>query len=249
MRTRPLSARAKQGAAHASFVVLLAFACPGARVHAQSAENTAPPAPAFSSGDPDLSRNHPAPEQPAQSTFLIPPAPSKAAPRWALDVHSGFTLSLNNRALCPSGFGCVMRSGGGIGATIERRWPKGLGVFGGYDAWFLDSDSVFELGTQQVLRGGIRYTVPTDVVLHPVIELGMGVMVYGDTFLIATFGVLLQPFVGAELELNETFGMRAGIGMRAFSHTKFRTERDNVLRGQHGAFSEALFLELGLTVM
>jgi hypothetical protein len=182
-------------------------------------------------------------------TFVIPPAPSAAAPRLALEIHSGIAWALSNESLCPRGVGCVMRGGGGIGATIERRWPKGLGAFAGYDAWFLDSDSVYELGVQQALRGGARYTLPTDIVFHPVFEVGAGLMGYGDTFRIATVGGLGQLFAGGELELSETFGLRAGFGLRAFTHTSFTTQRDNVERGRHGAFSEAVYLEVGLTVM
>lgn len=181
--------------------------------------------------------------------FAVPPAPSQAEPRLALEVHTGFSMALNNAALCPGGSGCVFRNGGGIGATVERRWSSGFGAFGGYDAWFLDSDSVYELGTQQVLRGGVRYTMPTDIVFHPVFELGFGLMGYGDTFRVATVGLLAQAFAGAEIELSETFGLRAGFGLRAFTHTEFRTERDSVLRGEDGLFTESVFFEMGLTVM
>ena len=180
---------------------------------------------------------------------MIPPAPSKAAPRLSLDVHAAISGMLNNDSLCPSGAGCVMHGGGGIGATIERRWPSGLGAFAGYDAWFLDSDSVYELGVQQALRGGARYTLPNDIVLHPVFELSLGVMGYGDTFRVATVGMLIQPFAGAELELSDWVGLRAGVGLRAFSHSEFRTERDAVLRGNNGLFSESVYFEFGLTVM
>ena len=184
-----------------------------------------------------------------ESAFVIPPAPSKAAPRLSLDVHAAISGMLNNDSLCPSGAGCVMHGGGGIGATIERRWPSGLGAFAGYDAWFLDSDSVSELGVQQALRGGARYTLPNDIVLHPVFELSLGVMGYGDTFRVATVGMLIQPFAGAELELSDWVGLRAGVGLRAFSHSEFRTERDAVLRGNNGLFSESVYFEFGLTVM
>ncbi len=181
--------------------------------------------------------------------FEVPPAPMDAAPRHVLDLHSGFSTALQNRSLCPRGSGCVFRSGGGIGATLERRWPQGLGVIAGYEVWFLDSDSVYELGVQQALRGGARYTLPTDVLVHPVIELSIGGMGYGDTFGIATLGVLLQGFAGCEVELSERFGLLTGFGLRGFSHRKFRTERDRVVRGGSGAFSESFFVQVGLTVM
>lgn len=186
-----------------------------------------------------------APEAP----FAVPPAPNDAAPRHVLDVHSGFSTALQNDSLCPRGSGCVFQSGGLIGASVERRWPKGFGVLLGYDLWFLDSDSVYELGVQQALRAGIRYTMPSDILFHPVFELTLGGMGYGDTFLIATVGALAQAFAGAEIELSERFGLLLGIGLRAFSQSEFRTERDRVLRGNDGLFTESFFFQVGLTVM
>jgi len=181
--------------------------------------------------------------------LVIPPSPARAHPRLALEVHTGLTMPLDNDSLCPREVGCVLQSGGGVGASVERRWPSGFGAFGAYDFWFLDSDSVFELGVQQLLRGGMRYTMPTDFVFHPIFELSLGVMGLGDTFRIATVGALVQAFAGSEIELTESFGVRLGFGMRAFSHSPFRTARDGVKRARGDVFSEALFFELGLTVM
>jgi hypothetical protein len=181
--------------------------------------------------------------------FSLPPPPARAGTRLAIEVHTGYTFPLDQSALCPRAFGCVLQGGGGIGTTLERRWPSGFGLFAGYDAWFLDSDSVYELAVQQMLRAGLRFTEPTDYVFHPVFELSLGGMGLGDVFRIATVGVLGQAFAGGEIELTETFGVRLGVGARAFSHSSFRTKRDGVQRGSDRLFSEAFFFELGLTVM
>lgn len=180
------------------------------------------------------------------STFEVPPSPAKAKPSLIFEVHTGFSAPLNHAALCPSEAGCVMENGGGVGSSVERRWPGGLGVMGGYDVWFLDTDSVYELGVQQLFRGGLRYSLPTNYIFHPMFEFGAGFMVYGDTFQAATAGILLQPVVGVEAELTESVGLRFGLGVRVFSHGAFRTQRDGVLRGGGGTFSESLYLELGL---
>jgi hypothetical protein len=118
-----------------------------------------------------------------------------------------------------------------------------------YDLWFLDTDSVYELGVQQLLRAGLRYTMPTNIVFHPMFELTGGFMGYGDTFAIATVGVLAQVMAGAEVELTAAFGLRVGLGVRAFSHTEFRTERDGVQRGTGVPFSESFFFEVALTFL
>lgn len=185
----------------------------------------------------------------ARRTLDIPPPPARVAPRLAVEVHTGLTLPLDNRALCPREHGCVLQPGGGVGVSLEWRTPSGFGVLVGYDTWFLDSDSVYELAVQQVLRSGLRYTMPTDYVFHPIFELSLGAMGFGDTFRIATVGVVGQAFAGAETELTETFGVRLGFGVRAFSHSPFRTERDGAQRGDDGVFSEAFFAEIGLTLM
>jgi hypothetical protein len=184
-----------------------------------------------------------------QDAFVIPPPPATVTPQLAIEVHTGLTLPLGNAGLCPKGSGCVLQSGGGIGASIERRRPSGIGVLLAYDAWFLDSDSVYELAVQQQLRVGMRYTAPTEFVFHPIFELSSGAMVFGDIFRAATVGVVFQGFSGVEAELTESFGVRLGFGMRGFSHTPFRTQRDGVRRGASEHFSEAFFIEVGLTYM
>ena len=181
------------------------------------------------------------------AAFLIPPSPARATPRLAIEVHTGLTVPLANAALCPSDAGCVLESGGGIGASVERRFPNGFGALLAYDAWFVDSDSVYELAVQQLLRGGARYTMPTEYIVHPIMELSVGVMGLGDTFRVESVGGLLQAFAGVEIELTETFGVRMGFGLRAFTQSRF-TARDGVRRGG-GVFSESAFIEVGLTVM
>jgi hypothetical protein len=222
--------------------ILIAQALHVARAHADGADDT-------ERGD----ARTPAPDgsgtPAAASTLVIPPPPSRIAPRLAVEVHTGLTLPLDNSALCPREHGCVMQPGGGFGVSLERRYLSGFGGLVAYDTWFLDSDSVYELAVQQLLRTGVRYTMPTDYIFHPIFELSLGVMGLGDTFRIATVGVLGQAFAGAEIELTETFGLRLGIGMRAFSHSPFRTQRDDVPRGEDGVFSEAFFGEVGFTLM
>jgi hypothetical protein len=89
--------------------------------------------------------------------------------------------------------------------------------------------------------------MPTSVVFHPVFELSAGGMIYGDTFRAATVGAAMEALVGSEFELSAAFGLRVGLGVRLFSHSAFRTERDGVLRGKEGRFSESIFLQVGLT--
>lgn len=196
-----------------------------------------------------LTRAHASDLPELSDAFQVPPPPAETAPRVAVEVHTVLTKPLDNRGLCPPGAGCVLKTGGGVGVSIERRYPSGFGGLVAYDVWFLDSDAVYELAVQQVLRGGLRYTTPTDYVFHPIFELSLGAMGLGDIFRIQTGGALVQAFSGVETELTESYGVRIGIGMRAFTHSTFRTTRDGVRRGEDKPFSETFFIEAGLTIM
>jgi len=165
-----------------------------------------------------------------------------------LDVHVDGVFPLGVSSLCPDGPGCVYSGGGGVGASAEKRWPIGLGVFGVYDVWFIDSSSVYELAVQQTLRGGGRFTWPNAQLAHPVFELSVGFTSLGDTFLVDSYGFVVQGLVGLEIELSHHFGLMGGMGLRAFSSTRFETDRDDVVRGGGPGLYEALFLQMALTI-
>lgn len=178
--------------------------------------------------------------------LVVPPPPKLAPPRLTLGLHTGISAPLNHESLCPAGLGCVLRTGGGVGGSLEQRWPSGFGVAVAYELFFFDTDSVYELGVQQILHAGLRYTMPTDVIFHPMFAITGGAHVYGDTFAVATGGVLCQIMAGADIELTATFALQIGVGLRIFSHRAFRTRRDDVLRGDGGKFSESFLFEVGL---
>lgn len=181
--------------------------------------------------------------------LLPPPVPSEIPPRLGVEVHINAAGPVSNDSLCPEGASCVFGGGGGIGATVERRQPSGLGWFGGYDAWFLDSASVFELGVQQSIRLGVRFTMPNEVLVHPVMEFAIGAMGLGDTFRLSTVGALAQAMVGAELELNEHYSLVVGFLLRAFTATAFQSDRDEVRRANTGLISQAMAFQFGLSVL
>src|SRR4030095_16562598 len=75
--------------------------------------------------------------------ILVPPEAQK--PVLAGEVHVDMLFPLLRKAFCPEGAACVLEEGLGLGFSVERRWPTGLGLILGYDAWFLNSNNVFEL--------------------------------------------------------------------------------------------------------
>ena len=188
-------------------------------------------------------------EEPGVRHLRPPPRPSEIPPKLALEVHVNAAGPVNNDSLCPEEASCVFGGGGGVGATLERRKPTGLGWFGGYDAGFLDSASVFELGVQQTLRFGVRFTMPNEILAHPVMEFSIGAMALGDTFRLSTVGALAQAMIGAELEVTEHIAIVGGFLLRAFTATRFTSSRDSVSRAEQGLLSQAMAFQIGLSAL
>ncbi len=76
-----------------------------------------------------------------------PPAPELREPELMAQVHLGAVIPIERTDICPGDSLCVLGGGAIVGVEIERRWPFGLGILVAYDAWFVDSGGVFELGT------------------------------------------------------------------------------------------------------
>lgn len=184
----------------------------------------------------------------ADDAFVLPRDPRTDPARWVLEVHLDGIFTADVDALCPAESRCIYEGGGGIGSSAELRWPRGIGFFVDYDAWFIDSGAVFELGVQQGLYLGARYTVPNPSWVHPVLDAGVGATVYGDTFTADSAGILLTGKVGLHFELSRHFGVLGGLGIRAFTHSPFTSQRDRVRRGGGDAFSQVLFLQVALTI-
>lgn len=178
-----------------------------------------------------------------------PPAPESHEPSLLVEVHIGAIIPLERADICPGDSLCVLDAGGSVGVEIERRWPFGLGVVVAYDAWFVDSGGVFELGTVQIVRAALRYVFEPDWMVHPSIHLGAGALVFGDTFLVATVGGAAEAGVGAEIELTESVALTAGARVWVFTTTPFTTGRDRTLRSEGPGLNAALQLNVGLVVV
>jgi hypothetical protein len=149
-------------------------------------------------------------------------------------------------ALCPSGSGCLLNEGFGIGAWVERRWPFGGALYLGYDVAFLTAQGVYEVGVLQALRTGGRWVFPTGQRLRPYAELGIDVVCFGDSFQIATAGAAVDLGAGGELELSSSTSLVFGLVFRAFTTGPFVTPNDRVVRGDDPAASLALLARVGI---
>lgn len=181
--------------------------------------------------------------------FVLPPPPLTRPPILVGEVHVSAVIPVQREALCPDGAACIFGGGAGIGGSIERRWTDGFGIALGYDAWFLDSSAVYELGLMQSLRAAILYAILPNARVHPFASAGIGALVFGDTLRIASFGAAADAAAGAEIELTVNISLRLGLGFRLFTTSSFVTASDRVPRGEGAGLSSALTLNAGIVLL
>jgi len=163
------------------------------------------------------------------------------------EVHLSAVIPFAREPLCPVDRPCVLGGGGGIGGTLEHRWSIGFALFVGYDAWFLDSDGVYEIGVLQLLRAGARYVFMMDSLLHPFLDAGVGLVLFGDTFLVSAAGGAIQLTLGAEIELSDEIAMTLSTAWRFFVTSEFSTSSDRTVRGGEG-LNAAVAIQIGFAL-
>jgi hypothetical protein len=186
--------------------------------------------------------------EPVHHAIELPPDPYSLDPVVSVGFHLGLVVPVARDPLCPSGSDCVFQGGGSFGVVLERRWPSGPAIGLGYQLWFLDASGIYELGLMQELRAQFRYLFLMEAILHPFLGAGIGAVVFGDTFAVATVGVAVDAFLGVELELTETISVHVAIPWRVFRTDSFTTRRDRVRRAEEAGFNVAASLELGLAI-
>lgn len=178
-----------------------------------------------------------------------PPDPSAREPELIAQVHLGAVLPLERNDICPGDALCVLGGGAVVGVEIERRWPFGLGVLVGYDAWFVQSGGVFELGVAQIVRAGVKYVFGQDWLIHPSVQVGAGALIFGDTLQVSTVGGAVEVGVSAELELTESVSFTFGAQGWLFTTSPFTTSRDRTSRSEGLGLNASLQLNVGLAIL
>ena len=181
--------------------------------------------------------------------FELPPVPIDIDPVLAVDVHFAAVFPIVRDPLCPADEKCVFAGGGGVGLGVERRWPTGVSLGLGYDAWFLDSNNVYELAVMQMLSARVKYYLLPESIVHPVVGAGIGALVFGDTLEIATLGVAGIASVGLEWELTESIALLVSVPFRFFTTSSFQTRRDRVERAEEPGLNIAASLQFGLVIV
>lgn len=178
-----------------------------------------------------------------------PPAPQDHGETLSVEVHGAAQAPLARDTICPGAAPqCVFGLGIGLGAQVEWRTADRLGLIAGYDFWMIDGGGVYEIGLFHALRGGLRYTLDDSMVVHPFLDVAIGVLAFGDTSTIATAGGLVTAGGGAEIELSESVMFVTSAEAWLFATAPFET-RDGFVRAADFGVNVALQLTVGITVL
>lgn len=178
-----------------------------------------------------------------------PPPPSERAPELWAHVRLGSVIPLERSDICPGDSICVLGAGAAVGVEVERRWPVGLGVSLAYDAWFVDSGGVFELGAAQIVRAMVKYAFGQAWAVHPTVHLGGGALVFGDTLRISTVGGAVDLGVTLEIELTASVMLTFAAQGWVFTTSPFTTTRDRTSRSEGLGINATLQLNVGLAIL
>lgn len=178
-----------------------------------------------------------------------PPAPHEHGGTLEVEIHGAPLVPLARDTICPpSALQCVLGAGLGVGAQLEWRTAERVGLFAGYDFFMLDSGGVYELGTLHALRGGVRYTLDDSLVVHPFLDLAVGLLLFGDTANVAAGGGVVTAGGGAEMELSESVLFVTSAEVWMFATGPFTT-RDGATRSADFGVNVALQLTVGVAIL
>ncbi len=180
--------------------------------------------------------------------FELPPAPDDLPAMIVGTVWFSAVFPLVNVHSCPSGAECVLNGGGGIGGGIERRWSSGMGIGLEYEAWFLNSGGIYELGTMQAITAYARHLLARDNVIHPYLGAGIGGVIFGDTLRVDTVGLALNLHSGFEWEISESISVIVALVARFIVLEGFTTGADGVQRADGFGVDAFLGLRFGVAI-
>jgi hypothetical protein len=147
-------------------------------------------------------------------------------------VEGGIYGAPYNRPFCPQGEACLLRTGGGIGLRLEWRFPSLVSTGIGLDYTFVDADGLHEVGTLATVRYTVRAAFLPTARYHPLLDAGLGLALFGDTFTIDTAGGALDLRGGVEIEVTPSMAVDLALGVRLLAVAPYTTDADGVRRGE-----------------
>ncbi len=184
-------------------------------------------------------------EAPSETVLQPPPAPGDLEPTIATGVSTRVLSPIANDSLCPPDTECVLGQGFGFGVSLERRWASGPSVGFRYDAWFVDAATVYELGVLQALQAYGRYAFVSGDALQPYFFVGIGGVLFGDSFGVSTVGLIGELGPGIEIELSPTTSLTCSVPTSLIIMSEFQSAADDVARAQ-GGVDVVVALALGI---
>lgn len=184
-------------------------------------------------------------ESAAPATTLQPPLPpTELEPTIAAAVSTRIVRPIANDALCPPDTECIFGQGFAFGVALERRWESGPSVGFRYDAWFVDANTVYELGVLQAVQAFGRYAFVGGDAFSPYLFGSIGGAAFGDSFGIETVGLIVEAGFGVELELGSTTSLTCSVPTSFLLLSEFQTGVDAATRAS-GGIDIALALQVG----
>jgi hypothetical protein len=180
-----------------------------------------------------------------------PPPPGALGRELLLDIRGAAVVPVyvgGIGGICPGGHECVMNAGVGIGVTVEQRWPDRVGLLLSYDAWVVDSDSIYEIGLMHSFRIGLRYVLDASLNVHPFLEASVGFLAFGDTSQVAAVGGAVTAGGGAEVEISDSIAMLVDAELWTFATGSFET-RDGIRRSDGFGANLAVQISVGIEVL
>lgn len=180
-----------------------------------------------------------------QTVLQPPPSPGELEPTIAAGVSTRILSPIANDSLCPADTECLLGQGVGFGISLERQWASGPAIGFRYDAWFVDTATIYELGVLQALQAYTRYVFSGSDALQPYLFAGIGGVLFGDSFGVSTVGLIGELGPGAELEISPTTSITCSVPLSLLVASEFQTSADDIVRAQSGV-DVVIALSLGV---
>jgi hypothetical protein len=151
--------------------------------------------------------------------------------------------------MCPGGAAaqpCILGSGGGI--VFPRIGWRGAGswyVGGAYEVSKQDAYTLYKLPILQQLRGEARYYFLLGQVLTPFVGASAGLVGYGDTWAVQTFGPEASATFGVEAQVSRGTVVGLALNYRAMYFQAF-TDSSETLR--QSSVAQLIGLDIQLEV-
>lgn len=181
--------------------------------------------------------------------FELPLAPDALPVVLTGELTVDGTFILVPGSFCPESARCILGDGVGFAGNLLWRWPSGWVAGLGLGFNFLDANGVHEITTLVFTEFIVRHLFLRDFSLHPSVGASIGAITLADAFRPVTAGAEVEVQVGGELELTPYVAVNLALALRVFVLGDFRSQADDVHRGDPLGPNVATMIRLGLVLL